>query len=302
MELMAAVRALHLLALALLAGGLAFPLLVVRAPLAPAFGAWLARMRAWSAAFALVTWIAWLLPVAAGMSGMPLSEAWHASVLELVLLQTRFGHVWLVRLALLLCLAGVARGTSWVAIALTAAVLVTQAASGHAIVGPWSHVAVDAVHLIAAALWIGCLPPLLRALAGARGGDAASLGLACRAARGFTGLGLAVVGALAVTGFVNAQMMVGSVQALFDTGYGRLLVAKLVLLAGMLALAGFNRFWFTPALAGGEPQAGVAARAFWRSVAVETALGVGIFAIVGVLGGSEPAAHAPEAGMPMHHR
>lgn len=305
MELMAAVRALHLGALAVLAGGFAFQPLVLRATAVPegtreTLATWLARLRAWGAVLALLTWLAWLLPVAASMSGQPLGEAWQPSILKIVLAQTRFGHVWLIRFVLLLLLVGWIRGSaSGLATTLVVCVLVSQAWAGHATVGPLSHVAVDAVHLVAAALWVGCLLPLLVVLARARAGDAAWLSLAARAAHGFTRMGLAVVVALAITGFINGQMMVGSVDALFTTPYGRLVLAKVALFVAMLVLAAVHRFRFAPQL--GETQAAGAARRFWRSVAAELALGACIFAIVGALGGSEPVAHDRGMGMPMQH-
>ena len=43
-------------------------------------------------------------------------------------------------------------------------------------------------------------------------------------------------------------MLVGSLQALIGTDYGRLLVLKIALFAGMLAIAAANRFVVTPRL------------------------------------------------------
>jgi putative copper resistance protein D len=184
---------------------------------------------------------------------------------------------------------------------LAAAVLVSQVWAGHATAGPPSHVAADAVHLAAAALWVGSLPPLLAVLGRTRAGGSAWTTLGALAARGFSGLGMLAVAALAVTGFVNGRMMVGSLDALATTSYGRLVAIKLVLFSLMLALAAANRFRLSPRLASGHAQAGIAARRLWRNVAVELALGACIFAVVGLLGGGEPPAHAPAAGMRMQH-
>jgi putative copper resistance protein D len=317
MELMPAIRALHLAALALLAGGFAFPLLVLPLSLAAqpersVLRGWLARLRLSGALLALVTWLAWLVLVAAGMSGLPLAEATHPSVLEAVVFRTRFGQVWAIRFALLVLmlawLLAMRRGSAPQdresdsgGCVLAALLLLSQVWAGHATAAPPLHVAADALHLAAAALWTGSLPPLLLLL-GRTGEPTPSWNaLAAAAARGFTGLGVFAVGALAITGLFHGRMMVGNLDALASTGYGRLVAAKIVLFAAMLALAAANRFWLTPrlALANGAPSA--AARILRRNVAAEIVLGACILAIVGALGGTQPPAHAPAPGVPMQH-
>jgi putative copper resistance protein D len=246
---------------------------------------------------ALLSWLAWLVLVAASMSGQPLASALDPSLLDLVLRQTRFGHVWGIRLALMLWLALVLAWTPRrahaerdpVGLLLLLGVLVSQVWAGHASAAPASHIANDAVHVLGAALWLGNLPPLFLLLARA-GRDGAWLALAATAARRFSPVGMVAVGLLAVTGFINGQMMVGSVQALTTTTYGRLVVAKLVLLAAMLAVAAINRFRLTPRIERVATSAS-AARALWRNVAAEIVLGVVLLAIVGVLGGSQPPPH-----------
>jgi putative copper resistance protein D len=177
------------------------------------------------------------------------------------------------------------------------AVLVSQVWAGHASAAPPSHIANDAVHLLGAALWLGSLPPLFLLLARAgRGG--AWLALAATAARRFSPVGIVAVVLLAVTGFINGEMMVGSVQALTSTTYGRLVVAKLLLLAAMLVVAAVNRFRLTPRIEQAATAA-AAARALWRNVAAEIVLGAAILAVVGVLGGSQPPPHGH--GMDMQH-
>lgn len=315
MGLTAAVRALHFLALCLLAGGFAFPLFVL-----PRSGfdarpradmrAWLARLRAWALLLALLSWLAWLALVAAAMSGRPLVQALSPSVVDTVLRQTRFGHVWVLRLAFLLLLARYiawprrthfVRGTELegMGAVLLLAVLVSQVWAGHATAAPASHIAVDALHLLAAALWLGMLPPLFVLLHRA-GRGAAWQALAAAAARRFSPVGMLAVAVLVITGFINGQMMVGSVHALAGTFYGRLVGAKVLLFAVMLVLAAFNRFLWTPRMQDGA-DATTATQALWRNVVAEMVLGAAILAIVGVLGASQPAAHEPGMAMPMDH-
>ncbi len=61
-------------------------------------------------------------------------------------------------------------------------------------------------------------------------------------------VGTLVVVVIIVSGLTNAWLLVGpaNVQRLPATLYGRLLIAKLVLFAAMLALAALNRFRLVP--------------------------------------------------------
>lgn len=311
MPLMEAVRALHLAALCVLAGGFAFPLLVLprpgfAEPARAAQGPRLARMRQWGLAAALLSWLAWLALVGAGMSGRPVLQALDPSLLDAVLRQTRFGHLWALRLALMLLLA---RYVAWprrtrlarsaqldpVGVLLLLAVLVSQAWAGHATAaGAWQ-IAADVLHLLAAGLWLGTLPPLFALLRDA-GRGAPWTALAAAATRRFSRIGLLAVAVLALTGFVNAAFLVGSPQAIGQTPYGRLVAAKVILFAAMVAIAAVNRLRWTPRLEAAA-SAAAAARGLWRNVAAEMAIGGAILAIVGVLGGSQPPAHAQ--AMPM---
>ena len=184
MDLMPAVRALHLAALALLAGGFAFPWLVLplsatAEPERSVLRAWLARLRLWGALLAVVTWLAWLVLVAIEMSGLLFAQAVHPSVLGLVMGSTRFGHVWLIRIVLIVSFlawllfarrggAGDRSGREAAGCVLAALVLVSQVWAGHATAAPPLHVLGDALHLAGAALWVGTLPPLLAVFVRAR--------------------------------------------------------------------------------------------------------------------------------------
>jgi putative copper resistance protein D len=144
------------------------------------------------------------------------------------------------------------------------------------------HVASDAVHLIAAGVWLGGLPALALLLLSAR----PPRGLAARAAARFSALGIASVAALLVSGLVNSWMLLSAPRDLIATDYGRLLFLKVGLFASMLAIAAVNRFHLTPRLAAGR-----ARRALMRNSLAETALGAGVLLLVGALGTMEPAAH-----------
>ena len=99
------------------------------------------------------------------------------------------------------------------------------------------------------------------------------------------------VTALLLSGVANAWYQVRGLDALFTTEYGRLLLAKLAIFAAMLALAAVNRWRLSPRVAADR----AALRSLARNAMLETALGIAVIAIVGVLGITIPAMH------PHHH-
>jgi putative copper resistance protein D len=112
------------------------------------------------------------------------------------------------------------------------------------------------------------------------------------AVRRFSTLAIVSVAALILSGLVNAWILVGSFRGLVLTSYGQLLMLKLAAFAVMLVFAVLNRFvlMLRLALPSDEARQG-ALHALSRSILIEIALGLLIFAIVGVLGTQHPAAH-----------
>jgi len=131
-----------------------------------------------------------------------------------------------------------------------------------------------ALHLLAVFFWAGSLRPLARAATGMPSAEAARL------AERFGRIAMAAVGLLAVAGVVMAALLLGSVGALFGTAYGLTLGAKLLLVAGVLALAARHKLAIVPALRSGD--AGAGAR-LARSIAVEAALMAGVFLATALL-------------------
>jgi copper transport protein len=143
--------------------------------------------------------------------------------------------------------------------------------SGHAsAAGPWwlTRPAVF-VHAVCVAYWIGALAPLAALLGGANG-EAAMI------VRKWSAGAVLAVAALVITGAALALIQVPTWAGLVETAYGRILLAKLAMVAALLGLAAFNRFRLTPAVAA---NAG-AERALRRSIATELVLAVIIFALV----------------------
>ena len=245
-------------------------------------------------------WLALELPL---MSGEPFHEAIQGPTFSVVLEQTWFGRVWTARtllaLALLAWIVFGRRGT-WVspaALLLAAAYVAAPALAGHAAGGQGFEgifrIGVDMMHLAAAGAWLGALPGLALVLAAAReSGAKAAIDTASRATRRFSTLGVVSVTVLIATGIANAAYLVRSFAALTTTEYGHLLLAKLALVAVMLAFAAVNRWWLSPRVAARD------VRSVGRlagSTVLETVAGLGAVALVGVLGITVPAMH------PMHH-
>jgi putative copper resistance protein D len=113
-------------------------------------------------------------------------------------------------------------------------------------------------------------------------------------------LAIASVTVLLAGGVVNTWFLAGTVPALVGTGYGRLLLAKIGLFIAMLIVAAVNLLRLTPRLAAG----GAVLRTVGRlrtNAGIETALGLGVIAIVSVLGTVPPGLHA-EPGWPFPFR
>jgi putative copper resistance protein D len=237
------------------------------------------------------------------MSELPLGEATTPEVLSTVLTQTQFGLVSEIRLGLAIVLAAcLAYGrfppADWLALAAAVGLIAAIAWTGHAGSTPgelgYLHLAADVLHLIAAASWIGGLLSLAFLLAAARREPTVGWAAVTRdAVQGFSRLGLVSVATLLATGIFNAWILVGSFHALLVTEYGRLLMLKIAVFGAMLVFAAVNRFWLTPQLACSLANATRldALRRLTRNSVVEIALGLAIFAIVGMLGTLHPAIH-----------
>jgi putative copper resistance protein D len=266
-------------------------------------------------ALALASGTAWLVAVAAGMSGKPLGVALSQGAVATVLTRTRFGEDWQLRLALAAALGfcllvqrgrrwRASRAIGWTALLLATAMLASLAWAGHGAATPGPagdlHLAADFCHLLAAGLWLGTLPPLVLLLAeGGRTSDADWAVIVATATRRYSALAIASVAILLAAGVVNTWFLAGTVPALVGTAYGRLLLTKIGLFIVMLAVAAVNLFRLTPRLAAGAARNTLARTIaqLGRNVGVEAGLGFGVLAIVGVLGTLPPGLHT-EPGWP----
>ena len=266
-----------------------------------------------SLALSITSAILWLCLLSMQIGRKNFGEVITDGTASLVLSQTQFGFAWQIRLSLggllaaCLWLRRVSSGRSTTALAtfaglLSAAYLGSLAFAGHGTEGLGFardiHLAADFLHLVAAGLWLGALVPLvllLVHLGRAREGDwiAAAAWVASR----FSASGIVAVGLLLVSGTINAAFLLGGIQDLTNSAYGRMLLLKVLLAAAMVCLAGFNRQYLLPRLSGGAEGASANVRTLVRSALIEIALGLAILCIVGVLG-IMPPANAIAAHMP----
>ena len=146
--------------------------------------------------------------------------------------------------------ARIALGVTWAI--LTTAVAASWALYDHAstgVQGPWGGVPADIIHLDAMAVWIGGLA----VLAGFALRGPADEGVATAVPR-FSSISLACVATLVASGAYQTWREVGAWQALVDTSYGRLILAKVTGLLALIALGYLARHYIQrglrPAAAG----------------------------------------------------
>ncbi|MEU1984658.1 CopD family protein [Nocardia sp. NPDC019395] len=127
------------------------------------------------------------------------------------------------------------------------------------------------VHALAAAIWLGLLLALALVVRGRRDW-AATLPR-------YSAIAMPMVAAVAVTGVINGLVRVGGVMPFFTTGYGRIMIAKSVLLIVLLALGWWwRRSWVAAAAAHR-----MSAEASLRRAVLEVAVMAAVFGLAASL-------------------
>ncbi|WP_262268341.1 copper resistance CopC/CopD family protein [Microvirga yunnanensis] len=166
-------------------------------------------------------------------------------------------------------------GSRWAcSLAALAGVGLSLALSGHASAAApqWATRPAVFLHGVGVAYWVGALIPLSLMV---RQAPVRAL----PAIRRFSNGALVAVAVLTLTGLLLALIQVETPANLIATAYGQVLIAKLVLVAGLLGLAAVNRIWLTPSLAATDGPRG---KWLVRSVAAEIVLATAILALVGL--------------------
>jgi copper transport protein len=203
-----------------------------------------------------IVWAGWILLFVATIAGvllqgpyagaLPLSKVFDSSVVRAVL-NTRYGHLGEIRLALLLVvlpLLWVVRKTwrapRWwwpLAAPVGIAIAATPGLAGHAFIGTFTPVAVpaDTLHVAAMSVWLGGLASLAFIVID-RDPDAG------RSATRFSPVALSSVVVIVATGLFASWRQVGfSRDAFLHTTYGNLLLIKVAVFIALVALAAWSR-------------------------------------------------------------
>ena len=238
-------RGLHYGALLVLVGALFFAFLVWPAATTRR---WPARVLVAACLLGALSALAGLVLQGALAAGVPLDRAPSASVLEAAT-STRAGQAWGLRagawavaLAVLAVLPGRPGRLGGAAIGLPIAALVASLPyAGHADTHSPRALLVpaDVLHTVAAGAWLGGLVLVLAAF-WPRRAEHPGEGAVAATAR-FSRLALPAILVLAACGLVQSWVYLGGTSGLVSTPYTWALLAKVVLLGGVVALAARNR-------------------------------------------------------------
>lgn len=283
-------RGLHFAAVMLLAGSTCYSVLLAPRRYRPLLALRLNPLVKGSAWLALLSALAMLACQNVLMSGDSTNLA--DMDIWLAVLGTHFGAMW--QWEMLFGVLGVAglllTGKLRQQVLLLAGVLqlACMALIGHAamrdglpgLLQPINH----AMHLIAAAFWVGGLLPLLLLMREARQIDRRSD--AIRTMMRFSRYGHLAVALTLLSGLINSVMIAGWPLMWHDSRYIVLLLCKVLLVALMVLVALINRYWLVPRfrLAGSGTQ-----QKFIRMTQLELLLACGVVGLVSVFATLSPA-------------
>lgn len=128
------------------------------------------------------------------------------------------------------------------------------------------------IHIIAMSLWMGALFPLWklsRTIEGVPLKDSMHL---------FGRIAAMIVGLLVICGLTVAILLIKDIHILLTTPYGQGFILKLVLVASILLLAAFNKWYFTPRLE--HPKF---AKQLSYTILLEMILGLSILLVTGYI-------------------
>lgn len=169
-------------------------------------------------------------------------------------------------IGLALILGVVWRGRTALGVAILGALLASAsfALRGHALGEPRMILgALITLHILCLAFWVGAFAPLARAVRTRPLAEAGAL------AHEFGSRALWAVGLLFIAGGLTLALLGAATPSALSSPYGQMFALKLVLFAGVLALAAVNKITLTPALLAAAPEAGTRLRS---SIGVEAGL------------------------------
>ena len=272
-------RFVHFIVVLLMFGACVFRPWLLGAKPQPVLDRQLLRLTRGLAWTALASGVIWLMLITVSMAGS-WAAALEPSTVQLVLGKTFFGQVWTWHLMLNGLLA-IALMTAWKGprLPLITLLLMTLAPVGHGAMldGLSGQLLIlnQVVHLMCVGAWLGGLLLLVMILRQSNRYELAPV------LRRFSGVGYGLVAGLLVTGLINVRVLTGQLwpTPLFS-GFALILLIKVMLVLGMLALALLNRLRLDRC----EQQLG----SLKASVMVEWLLGVCAVAAVSLLGTLPP--------------
>ncbi len=322
-------RWFNLLTLIVLVGAITFPVLILipalamkdsRQPILRAYPSTIRARLSEEPNDALDLWLErWLTFVRAAFVlyalatvGVLISQAFAAgggvdAILN-VLQATRFGTIWLFRASLLMILGvlifrdATEHRAMRIGALLGVALVFTQSLTSHGAAvsdPPILPLAIDFIHLLLAAIWVGGLFQLLIAIQSFETDTLAKI------ISTFSLVAFVCVGVIIATGTYSMIVQVEPLEAFFETLYGEALFVKLLLILPLLALGALNLIITRPALAGMVAQRARAVMArFNIAVALEIVFAALVILAVGVLTSAAPAkgAYDPSPKMMMQTR
>ncbi|MEE3504254.1 CopD family protein [Acidiphilium acidophilum] len=245
---------------------------------------------------AVAAGLIWLLCEAIYATGTHQIGAGLAAIAPL-LRDTNFGHLLIIRMIVMACAVwafgqGHHEKRVLLAAGLAAIAVALQAGLGHgaAMGGAEGHLLLVTLilHLLAAGLWLGGLVSLLIVI------KAVPPDAAFRAATRFSRLGIICVVTIAVTAAIQAWYLIGTIAAFTGTEYGLVAAGKLVLFASLIAIAATNRHQTSRLV---TPDGQHAKGFLYRSIAIETAVGLAVVVLAGILMELPPAMDMAKIGM-----
>ena len=234
--------------------------------------------------------ILWVLLEAAEMAGA-WSGASNPDILEGVLFETAFGRLWQARLALCVGLAvalAFRADNRWgLRTGLAALTLASLGLTGHAAMQTgWLgalHRGNDALHLLCGGAWIGGLAPFALCLLACSRPELR--GEAVSAMMRYSRYGHFFVTLIVLSGMTNVALTSGALPWPPSSPYRALLLAKIALVACLVALALVNRYVIVPRWGPGDK----ARRALRATSMAEIALGAVVIGLVSLFGLLDPA-------------
>ena len=238
---------------------------------------------------------AWFWLVAAQTSNRSPWGTLPPAELNMVLWQTPFGRLWLLRGALGavlgLALYWAARRKTllpprpsllnWLVAVVSGCLLITLAGAGHVPAGIHHrilHFLADAPHLLVGAVWPVGLIPMACFLWHINRKNQPPADGEMETLQRFSQTSLIAVLILMVTGSINGWLMLGSWENLVATTSGRLLLGKILVVAIMIGIGAFNRLHLMPRI----HDVPLMFRILGKTIVAESCLALVVLFIVGM--------------------